>query len=404
MNDIDNRQSPPVRKSKSCNRKHQFPYRLHNRFQLLIDGQQFYRSMLADILSAQSYILFETYLWNSGEISKQFIHAFTSAANRDVQIYILLDNFGASRLGLEEQHLLTHANINIQIYNPIQLTKLFKNLHRNHRKLLLIDGNSAFVGGAGISDSFAYGHDHLFTSKSAWRETMLKVQGECVQDWHALFTDTWNLQSKIKIDSFAATNNKIASSQSTGKVLGSATENQNFIQQSLVNAIKKAKRDVWIVTPYFVPSLKLRRTLRAAARRGLDVHIMLPSQHTDNAWVRRFGQRFYLPLLVSGIKIYEYQHRFMHQKIALCDDWISMGSSNFDRWSFRWNLEANQEIVASEFAHQIRNMLQQDLTQCQQITLDFWKQRKHLAKTMDYIITIIDRWADPILNLLSRQK
>ena len=386
------------------NPKHKFPYRAHNQFQLLIDGRQFYRAMLADILSAQAYILFETYLWESGEISKQFIHAFTSAADRGVQIFIILDNFGANKLEQEERYLLKHPQISVHTYNPIRLVKLFKNLHRNHRKLLLVDGASAFVGGTGVSDSFAYSDHNLFTLKAPWRETMLKVRGECVQDWHRLFMETWENETASKANLLSATENKTLSERSVGRVLGTATENQNFIQQSLINAINKSKRDVWIATPYFVPSLKLRRTLRSAARRGIKIHIILPGQYTDNVWVRRFGQRFYMRLLLAGIQVYEYQKRFMHQKIALCDNWITIGSSNFDRWSFRWNLEANQEIVDPDFAEQIRKMLQQDLRHCQQITIQSWKQRNSWTKIVDYLITTLDRWTDPILNLLSRRR
>jgi phosphatidylserine/phosphatidylglycerophosphate/cardiolipin synthase-like enzyme len=149
---------------------------------------------------------------------------------------------------------------------------------------------------------------------------------------------------------------------------------------------------VWLATAYFIPSTKLRRALRRAASRGVDVRLLLPGPITDHPAVRYASRRFYARLLRYGVRIFEYQGRFMHTKVALADDWTTIGSSNVDRWNLRWNLEANQEIEDRGFAAQTLAMLQEDFTHCEEILYREWHRRSRLQRLREWLWGKVDRW------------
>jgi len=137
---------------------------------------------------------------------------------------------------------------------------------------------------------------------------------------------------------------------------------------------------VWLASAYFVPSLKLRRTLCRAAKRGVDIKLMVPGIKTDNNMARYIGQGYYAHLLKKGVQIFEYQNHFIHSKVVLVDHWVTVGSANLDRWSAKWNLEANQEILDKVFAQSVYEMFVADLQNCDQITLDKWNKRSPTQK------------------------
>ena len=144
-----------------------------------------------------------------------------------------------------------------------------------------------------------------------------------------------------------------------GRVVASAGLGRKDLGRSVVKRVRTANRRVWLATAYFWPSTRLRRALRGAARRGVDVRLVLTGPHTDTPRVRSVGRLFYARLLASGVVIYEYQQRFLHGKLILCDDWASIGSSNLDRWGALWNLDANQEVESPAFARQVEAAVEQ---------------------------------------------
>jgi phosphatidylserine/phosphatidylglycerophosphate/cardiolipin synthase-like enzyme len=145
--------------------------------------------------------------------------------------------------------------------------------------------------------------------------------------------------------------------------------------RSFVKYIRGANKDIRLASAYFVPSRKIRRALCRRAAQGVDVRLLLPGPHSDHPWVRHMGRRYYDKLLRRGVRIFEYQPRFMHMKVLLCDDWVSIGSSNIDRWNFRWNLEANQEVKDSEFALAVQQLFEKDFADSVEIDIEEWRQR-----------------------------
>ncbi len=363
--------------------RYRFPQRHHNRFQLLVDSDHFFPVMLNAIATAQHSVILEMYLLESGTLLTRFIDTLITSANRGVAIFLLFDDFGA--LGInraDRQRLADHTHIHLKFYGPIHYRRWQHLLSRNHRKLLLVDNRIAFIGGAGISDAF--------TGEQGWHELMVQVEGECVQDWLALFIDNWpGTADEIKPLTATPCRYPTTAEQSGRTTLSQLLSHQE-IQSALLRRLATAKHEVWIITAYFVPSWRLRRALKAAAQRGVDVRLILPGHHTDHPAIRHAGHRFYHHLLCHGVRIFEYQPRFTHAKAYLCDQWCSIGSSNLDRWNLRWNLEGNQEIDAPEFALALKTALEHDLLECNEINLTSWQARPWPHRLLEWFWGRID--------------
>jgi phosphatidylserine/phosphatidylglycerophosphate/cardiolipin synthase-like enzyme len=345
--------------------------------------------MLRAIAEARHYVFIEMYLFESGAMAAGFIDELAKAGARGVRIYVLLDDFGARALTQPDRQRLAGIGVEIRFYNPVRYGKWYRNLHRDHRKLLLVDGNVAICGGAGITDSFISRNE----GGQDWHDVMVQVEGPCVADWHSLFAQTWRHEFGQAIDLPPPG----AAPPQTAAQWGRVTEmtprdGEREILRSAIKRIGGAEQRVWIATAYFVPSLKLRRVLRRAARRGVDVRLLLPSAVTDHPGVHQAGRHFYSRLLRNKVGVYEYQGRFAHTKIILCDSWCSIGSSNLDRWNVRWNLEANQEIDNSSFAARVADLFEQDFGGSQQFDYEWWKQRPWHWRWREWFWSRIGRW------------
>lgn len=364
--------------------KNQFPWRSGNHFTLLADSLQFYPAMLQAINNAHTEILIENYLNASGIVFSKFVHAITQAAKRNVQVFILFDDFGSRGINRADREKLDIPNINLLFYNPLHIQKHRHNLFRDHRKIFVIDSQLAFVGGAGLSDQFDATHS------SAWHDLMLQIHGPVVQDWHRVFQLNWRhsnsktLLPQVPPTAMTADTSNLKAGACLGQIITSSALKQQEIKRHFLINLQRSKNIVWLTTPYFYPSWKMRRALLHAARRGVDVRLLLPGTLTDHPSVRLMGQRFYARLLRHGVRIFEFSSQFSHTKAMLCDHWATIGSSNFDRWNFRWNLEANQSIENKEFADKLHHLFQQTQQQCVEIHYDQWRTRSRWQRVKEW--------------------
>jgi len=365
--------------------KFRFPWRAGNRFRLLVDGRQFVPRIIGAIDAARDEVLIEMYLFESGAVATRVLDALCAAAARGVRVHVLLDDFGALGLEAEDRRRLYAAGAKLAYYNPLHTTKLLRNFFRDHRKLVVADGAVAFTGGAGITDEF----DPPDRPYDAWRETMIEIRGPVVRDWQALFSDTWSRCDGAPLAPPEA--EAAPAGASRGRVAAVQGPLNQEIQRSLLRRVHNARTRVWIATAYFLPSWKVRRALLAAVRRGADVRLLLPGPITDHPAVRHAGRRFYHRLLRHGVRIFEFQPRFLHQKVALCDDWVSIGSANLDRWNLRWNLEANQEVDDSAFARAVHAMLVADFRDATECLYEAWKQRPWYRRAPEWLWMLVDR-------------
>ena len=375
----------------TASQHYRFPWREDNRFEILIDSIEFFPRMLNAIESAQQYIFFEMYLIESGTIAKRFIDTLLEAADRGVQIYLLFDDYGTIGMKRRDRDRLKHQNIQIVYYNPLlsfsllyNLYRIFwrhidRSLYRNHRKLLLVDGKIAFTGGAGITDEFDPPHKPAMR----WRETMIGIQGPVLIDWQQLFIESWNSYAKIPLELPLATPAAFANGHA-GRVAVNEAHHWSGIQRSLTKRIYNANRRIWFATAYFVPPYRIRRKLTRAARTGVDVRLLLPGPITDHPGVRHASRRYYGRLLKNGVRIFEYQPRFLHAKTVLCDNWVTIGSSNFDRWNLQWNLEANQNIEDQNIAKTVEKIFNNDFENCVEWTYQDWYNRNWRSRVLEW--------------------
>ena len=378
--------------------KYKFDWQQNNHFELLTDGPQFFPAMLADIHLASHYILLEMYLANPGRISNLFFTALAAAAQRGVTTCLLLDDFGSRNISEEQRRQLIDSGIHLAIYNPLLTRKRSLMLFRDHRKLLVIDGTTAYVGGAALSDEL----DQIDTPQHNWRENMVRITGQNVVQWQQLFVENWENWSSAQLPAHThhSAPSIIISTTQWGRVTMTQGPRLLEIKRSFINHVRRARQRVWFCTAYFAPSRKLRSALYKAAAKGVDVRILIPGEITDNLMARCLAQHYYSTLLRKGVRIYEYQPRFMHAKLVLCDDWVSVGSCNVDRWNFLWNLDANQEIDDPGFSTQIIKIFEQDFSDSKEILLDTWRNRSFISRMRVAFWASYIHLADVMFNYL----
>ena len=365
-----------------------WPWRLGNEFRLLNDGGEFFARMLAAIEEARRYVLLEMYLVRSGAVATRFIDALGRAAGRGARVCVMFDGFGALGLTRADRRRLLDAGLELRFFNPLRLGNRLSNLLRDHRKLLLADGRVAFVGGAGLTDDFAPG-----ARRGPWRELMVEIQGAVIADWQRAFARTWR-RCGPELALVEPPACEAHADGAAGRLSLSEARQRSVLANGVLRRIDSATARAWIMSAYFVPSRRFRKALRRAARRGVDVRLLLPGARTDHPWVRQAARRFYGKMLRNGVKIFEYQPRMLHAKMILCDDWVSIGSSNLDRWSFRWNLEANQEIADADFANTAAAVFAGDFAVSRALSRRYWRQRAWVDRLRETIAGVLDRELD----------
>ena len=383
-----------------------FPWRAGNQFELLIDGPAFFNDWLARIADARESIDIELYLVSSGESTDRVESALIAAVHRGVRVRCLFDSFGSRQFRSVQRKRWLAAGIELRFYNPLRWRWGLQNFYRDHRKLLLIDQQTAYIGGAGLTDHF-WQPD---AEHSDWHEVMVRVQGPVVQDWQLLFANQWQScierffwqqNNRPKRTQLAPVPPLPFANQGKARLAYAASTQHRDIQKSLLRAISAAHHSVWLATPYFLPTWSIRRALRKAAVRGVDVRLLLTGRHTDLPSVRFAGQRYYPMLLRKGVRIFEYQPRFLHLKMVMVDDWVSIGSCNFDYWNLRFNLEGNLEARDLGLLKQVRRSFKADFQDSLEITEALWQQRPALQRIRQRIWGWLDR---VVINFLDKRK
>lgn len=346
------------------------PWRACNRFRLFAQGSRFFPAMLEAIADARERVALEIYWIETSAIAGRFISALIEAVGRGVEVFVLIDDFGSSGLDARDRRRLTAAGVHLARYNPLRFRLGWGNLARDHRKILLIDDRYAFVGGAGISDEF--------DGADGWRENMLCIEGECVADWWTLFAGNWEHCS----DRACPPPRSRPTGDMSGRVVaGPGRVGRRPLERAGIGDITGARRRVWLVTPYFLPPVRLRLALVGACRAGADVRLLIPSEECcDLPAVQAAGQRWYEWFLRRGVRIFEYSAGFTHQKLLLTDERVLIGSTNFDRWGLRWNLEADQAMHSRNAAEWTAGMLDGDFAIARELRLEDWRRRSFIAR------------------------
>ncbi|MBP5973239.1 cardiolipin synthase [Brasilonema sp. CT11] len=335
------------------------PFTSGNAAQLLIDAEQTYEAMLSVIAQATDYILLESYTVSDDQAGNEFKQALITKAKQGVRIYFLYDEIGSKNLSRSYIKSLRNNNIQVSAFHTTRgKGNRFQLNFRNHRKILVVDGETAFVGGLNIADEYLGKNPRL----SPWRDTHMMLQGPSVHSLQSVFIQDWYWANrKILEVNWQIQANREANQ--TALVLSTGPADQLPVcNLFFINVINQAQTRLWIATPYLVPDESTLQALKLAAMRGVDVRIILPNR-PDHLFVYLCSFSYYAEIkAIGGIKLYRYKNGFMHQKIILIDeDMAGVGSINLDYRSFFLNFEVMGFVADSHFVESVDKMLQDDL-------------------------------------------
>jgi cardiolipin synthase len=333
------------------------PITTGNSAKLLVDGQQTFDAILDGIEQAQDYVLFQFYIIRDDELGQRCKSALLQKAAEGVRVFVLYDELGSKDLSPEYLSELRAGGVEIFPFNTTQgKGNRFRLNFRNHRKIVVVDGKVAYVGGHNVGDEYL-GKDPVLTP---WRDTHVELRGPVVLCVQAPFVEDWNWATgkmpELNWEPERAEGGEVAAAcLPTGPADTLETGTLFFL-----HAINSARTRLWIVSPYFVPDEQLMSALQLAALRGVDVRILIP-QNPDHLHVYLSGISYLEEAEEAGVKIYRYQPGFLHQKVWLIDDDASLiGTANLDNRSMRLNFEVTMLMLSKEFAGQVESMMKAD--------------------------------------------
>jgi cardiolipin synthase len=360
------------------------PLTTGNQVLLLKDGPATFQAMLSAIAAARDHINIETYALEDDDVGQRFAQALIDKQRQGVQVNLIRDSAGTIGTPAAFFQRLADSGIRVLEFNPLNPAATRKDWElnqRDHRKLLIVDGRTAFLGGINISSvysggSFSRGFAPRAAGTPAWRDTDLQLQGPVVAEFQKLFIANWAAQQG---EALAPKNYfppaEVAGTEVVRAIGSSPDEPFSQIYATLLSAIASAETSVHLTNAYFVPDPQLLAALGDAARRGVDVSLILPSQ-TDFWVVFHAGRSYYTGLLKAGVKIHERRGVILHSKTALIDGvWATVGSTNLDWRSFLHNYELNAVVLGAAFGSQLQAMFASDLARSDAVTLEAWERR-----------------------------
>jgi len=376
------------------------PLILGNKVTLLQDGAATYSAMFAAIRNARDHINLESYIIEDDEIGRQFADLLLERQGRGVQVNVIYDSVGSFNTPKAYFERLKAGGLNVLEFNPINplaAKKLWLINNRDHRKLLVVDGRTAFLGGVNISSVYFSGSIPRRTGKATgdtvtWRDTDLQIEGPVVGELQKLFLDTWAKQHGQPLAPREYFPVLEAQGKDMVRAIGSTPDDPySLMYLTLISAIGNAEKQVHLTHAYFVPDPQLLKALIDAFERGVDVKLILPS-HSDSAVVFHAGRSHYSTLLKAGVKIYERRGALLHSKTAIVDGvWSTVGSSNLDWRSFLDNDEINAVILGREFGQQMQVMFARDLEASEAIDLESWERRPLIFRFKEWMARVWGR-------------
>ena len=359
-----------------------------NRYEVLLNGDRIFPSMLAAIRGARESIDFETYIYWSEAIGKEFADALTERARAGVKVNVLLDWIGSSKMPQAYLDEMKAAGVEVLKYHPPHWSHLGRLNNRTHRKVLVVDGRVGFTGGVGIAGQWtgdAQDPEH-------WRDTHFRVEGPVVAQMQSVFMDNW-IKSTGRVlhgaDYFPALP-PLGEGGRAQMFSSSPSGGSESMELMYLMSITAAARTIRISNSYFVPSELAIQAMTEAMKRGVKLQIITPGPHTDAETVQTASKATWGRLLAAGAEIYEYQPTMYHCKVMIVDEYlVSTGSTNFDNRSFRLNDEANLNIYDPAFAKAQVAVFEADLAKSHRVTLGEWENRPWKERMLEKAAALI---------------
>jgi cardiolipin synthase A/B len=358
-----------------------------NRIDLLVNGDAIFPAMLAAISSAQKTVDFGAYIFWSGEVVTRFRDALIDRARHGVEVRILLDAVGSTgrHLNASDVKALKDAGCKVEFFHSLKPWMIWVLNHRNHRRVLVVDGKVGFTGGVGFGDLWAGNAD----SKEHWRDTQVRVEGPAVRGLQRAFQENWSEvtgEPLVGDEFFPALSP--AGPTSVAVVPSSPLAAMSGAERVYAISLAAASKEIWIANSYFLPDDETSALLVSAVKRGVDVRVIVPSdEQNDVPATKAAGRSSFGPLLAGGVKMFEYQPTMFHVKSMVVDGIFStVGSANLDERSFHLNEEINLFVYDTAFADLMKQQFQQDLQHCRPYTMADWKARSLKKRVNEWLV------------------
>ncbi len=357
----------------------------NNKVTLLTNGEQKFPSVLEALKEAKDHIHIQYYIYGDDIIGNQVADILEQKAKDGVEVRLIYDDFGAHGIKNTVAKKLRKAGAQVAPFYELKLPVMANRLnYRNHRKIIVIDGTTGFVGGINMSDKY----DNSKENELYWRDTHVKLEGSAVLNLQHIFIGDWNFCAGDSLQANARYFPlRFAEENKGGQVvqISSSGPDSKYpnIMFSLIQAIGLAKKQILITTPYFIPNQSFIDAIKIASISGVDVKILIPGV-SDSMMVNAASNSYYEDLMSVGVEIYKYEKGFVHAKTMVCDDQIAfVGTANLDHRSFELNFETNAIIYDATFAKELRDQFFIDLQDAKALKLEDWEQRPVTTKLFE---------------------
>ncbi len=353
-----------------------------NKVILITDGDVFFDELFKAIDRARLSISLETYIFNSDDIGWKLAKKLAAKAKKGIEVNVIYDAIGCINTSALLFEYMNKMGVELIEYHPIVPWRKYFNLYlRDHRKLMVVDGQTAFIGGMNIGNEYAGKKYH----GQNWHDTHIKIEGPVVKDIEYFFLENWHRQGGAIVD----ISKHFPVIKPVGDTIAMALSSHSRrrikpIYQTHLAAIANARNYIYITNAYFIPDKRIVRCLLRAAKKGVDVRILLPAI-SDIPCVQHASRYLYKRFLKNNVRIYEYKHAVLHAKTAVIDDiWATVGSSNLDSRSFKANLEVNAIILDQSFGKKMKRQFLKDIKISNEIYLEHFKQHPFIQYLKDW--------------------
>ncbi len=361
---------------------------LQNEVRVLRNGEKTFPEMLKAMALAKHHIHLEYYIIEHDEIGKQFQELLIEKAQQGVEVRLVYDDVGSARLKRKFLQPLRDAGVKVKPFMPVLFPLLTSKANfRDHRKILVVDGQVGFLGGINISARY----DNRHNKNAYWRDTHLMIRGEAVKSLQLQFFLTWKFVNEAvpTLDETYFPKVEIEHTCLTQITASGPDSDWPYIQNGLFAAITSATERLRITTPYFIPNDEMLLAIQTAAMSGVDVQVILPGK-SDNPVVQAAVMSYVKQLLTAGVKVFLYQKGFVHAKTMVVDDTLcSVGTANMDYRSFDLNFEINAFIYDPETTEQLAIEFEADRRDCVSLTLERWEKRKLRRRLLESFARLI---------------
>lgn len=365
------------------------PLTERNTVEVFTNGEEKFPALISELKHASDHIHLEYYIIEKGALWQEIKELLIQKSKAGLRVRIIYDSLGSSALPKKDIRLLKKNGVEVAAYNPVIFTKLANRVnYRNHRKVVIVDGRTAFLGGINLSDRYDNSKDNsLF-----WRDTHCKIEGKAVYTLQTLFMLNWSFAAgqDLEIDPVYYPDDVKNDGDASCLVLNSEPDSDNAnIMEAYFEVINAAKEEVLITTPYFIPPESILTALKTTAKSGVKVKLMLP-QKSDTIFVQAASQTYFDEMLLNDVEVYLYEKGMIHAKVMVVDGkLVSLGTANMDYRSFEYNAEINAFFYNEALGQRLRADFVKDMESSKKLVIDEWRKRSFSKKLLGSVARLV---------------